>query len=169
MIHAAINSPEWERNPLIDTTTKLPVSNATDHTILPSLINPPAPPPPQAKRSHTTNSLPQIHYLLRPLPSCLSKIWYATRAFPPTQTTPMMRCVNDEAARRLRHVLSVLSAPQGQQRTNVRDVLQPLEEGHQVHQVAVRRVANPALYGYGIVWERNQLLLLPHRGPNHPP
>ena len=70
---------------------------------------------------------------------------------------PMMRCVNDEATRRLRHVLSVLSAPQGQQRTNVRNVLQALEEGHQVHQVTVRRVANPALYGYGIVWRRTNL------------
>lgn len=126
-------------------------------------------------RHHKPNALiqptPSPKFIIYYVPSLLVSQKYGMQPvpFPPTQTTPMMRCVNDEAARRLRHVLSVLSAPQGQQRTNVRDVLQPLEEGHQVHQVAVRRVANPALYGYGIVWERNQLLLLPHRGPNHPP
>lgn len=128
-------------------------------SILPSIIHPPAYPTAATTTSQTLsyNQLPPPNSLFTTSPPFLSlkNMVCNPCLFPfPDHPPPMMRCVNDEAARRLRHVLSVLSAPQGQQRTNVRDVLQPLEEGHQVHQVAVRRVANPALYGYGIVWHK---------------
>ena len=52
----------------------------------------------------------------------------------------------------LRHVLAVLATPQGQQRPDVRDVLDPFEEGDEVQEIVVRWVADPALYRYGIVW-----------------
>ena len=57
---------------------------------------------------------------------------------------------------RLRHVLTILAPPQSEQRTNVRHVLQTLEEWDQVHQVAVCRVADPALYRDGVVWKFGQ-------------
>jgi hypothetical protein len=43
-------------------------------------------------------------------------------------------------------MMPVLPAPERQQRPHVRDILHPLEEGDQVHEIAIRRVADPALY-----------------------
>ena len=48
-------------------------------------------------------------------------------------------------------MLAILATPQGQQRAHVRDVLEPFEEGDEVQEIVVRRVAYPALYRYGIV------------------
>lgn len=49
------------------------------------------------------------------------------------------------------HMLVVLAPAQGQEGPHIRHVLQAFQEGYQIHQIAVRRVANPALYRDGIV------------------
>ncbi len=49
------------------------------------------------------------------------------------------------------HMLIVLTSAQSQEGPHIRHVLQAFQEGYQIHQVAVRRVANPALYRDGIV------------------
>lgn len=51
------------------------------------------------------------------------------------------------------HMLTVLAAAQSQERADVRHVLQAFQEGYHIHQVAVRRVADPTLYRDGIVWK----------------
>lgn len=49
------------------------------------------------------------------------------------------------------HVLPVLAPPQRKQRANVGHILQSFEKGHQVQQVVVSRIVDPALYGYCVV------------------
>lgn len=46
---------------------------------------------------------------------------------------------------------SVLAAAQGQQRPNIRDVLETLQQRHEVKQVVVCVVTDPALNGNGVV------------------
>ncbi len=52
------------------------------------------------------------------------------------------------------HMLPVFTATQCQQGPDVRHVLEPLEHGHQVQEIVVRRVADPPLDRDGVVYER---------------
>lgn len=49
------------------------------------------------------------------------------------------------------YVRPVLPSPQCKQRPDIRDILQPFQQGHQVQEIVIRRVADPALYGNGVV------------------
>ena len=50
------------------------------------------------------------------------------------------------------HMLPVLPSAKGQQRPDIRHVLQTFQEGYQIHQVAVCGVADPALYRDCVVY-----------------
>ena len=50
------------------------------------------------------------------------------------------------------HMLPIFSTSQGKQRSHIRDMLQPFEQRHQVQQIIIRRVVNPAFYRDSIVY-----------------
>ncbi len=46
----------------------------------------------------------------------------------------------------------ILPTPQRQQRPPIRNMLQPLQQRHQMHQIIIRRIVDPSLYRYRVVY-----------------